>query len=108
MHHIVSVVPTDDYMLELTFDGNEERLFDLKPYLRGSLFRPLTNEQLFKKVEVSEQPRGLIWPNGADLCADMLYMNSRPRKMNERTRSLPSRLSDMLRQAAHYLSGLTR
>ncbi len=74
MRHILSVIPKDNYTLQLTFDGDEERIFDLKPYLRGSLFVPLRNEELFKKVELSKKPSGLIRPNGADLCADMLYM----------------------------------
>ncbi len=102
MHHILSVMPKDNFTLELTFDGNEQRLFDLKPYLRGSLFVPLKNEELFKQVEISTRPRGLIWPNGADLCADMLYMNSRPHKMEETgKKSSPSAFSRMLNQAAH-------
>ncbi len=90
MHHILGVIPGEDYVLQLFFEENEAWLFDLKPYLRGSLFLPLQDVELFKKVEVSERPRGLIWPNGADLCADMLYMNSRPYEA-DKTRK-PSRL----------------
>jgi hypothetical protein len=96
MRHILSVKPKEDYILHLTFDGNEERLFDLKPYFKGSLFVPLKNEELFKKVRVSQKPRGLIWPNGADLCADMLYMNSRPHEAKDDT--VASGISHMTRQ----------
>ena len=65
-------MPQEDFLLRLTFDDGEERLFDMKPYLKGSLFAPLNNKELFGKVRVSSRPRGLKWPNGADLCADML------------------------------------
>jgi hypothetical protein len=84
MHHILAVEPQEDFLLRLTFQDGEERVFDLKPYLRGALFRPLTDEALFKQVRPSKRPRGVVWPNGADLCADMLYLNSRPQ---ERDRS---------------------
>lgn len=83
MHRIIAVVPQGDFLLHLTFDEGEERLFDMKPYLKGSLFAPLNNEDLFRKVRVSSRPRGLKWPNGADLCADMLYLNSLPSKKNQ-------------------------
>ena len=88
MHHIFSVIPKRNYILQLTFDGNEQRLFDLKPYLTGSLFEPLKNEELFRRVEVSKRPRGLVWPNGADLCADMLYINSHPYKVETERKPL--------------------
>jgi hypothetical protein len=93
MRHILSVVPKDDYVLQLTFDGNEERLFDLKPYLKGALFVPLKDEELFRKVKVSKKPRGLVWPNGADLCSDMLYMNSLPYEMSTNAKPWVSRIS---------------
>ncbi len=78
MHRIIAVEPREDFLLHLIFEEGEERLFDLKPYLMGSLFTPLRDETLFRKVQVSRKPRGLIWPNGADLCADMLYLSSEP------------------------------
>jgi hypothetical protein len=98
MHHILSVMPTSNYTLQIVFDENEERLFDLKPYLRGSLFEPLQDEELFKQVRVSKRPRGLVWPNGADLCADMLYMNSQPHKIEIENRASSSVLSKMFDQ----------
>jgi hypothetical protein len=96
MRRVLSVTPRSNYVLQIIFDGNEERLFDLRPYLRGSLFEPLQDEELFKQVEVSARPRGLVWPNGADLCADMLYMNSRPHKIETEKRTLSSTFSKML------------
>lgn len=78
LHQIIDVIPLEDFRLEITFDDGEVRVFDLKPYLSGSLFTPLQNIELFKKVKIGEEIRGLTWPNGADLCADMLYMNSQP------------------------------
>jgi len=81
LHQIVDVTPLEDFLLEITFDQGEIRLFDLKPYLKGSLFAPLRDKKLFQKVSASEEIRGLTWPNGADLCADMLYLNSQPHEL---------------------------
>jgi hypothetical protein len=78
MHSITDVASREDFLLQITFDDGEVRIFDLKPYLKGSLFIPLRDRQLFAKVRVSKEIRGLSWPNGADLCADMLYLNSQP------------------------------
>jgi hypothetical protein len=80
MHRIIRVAPKPGFVLQLTFDRGEIRLFDLRPYLRGALFLPLRDEELFRKVQVSDKIRGLSWPNGADLCADMLYMESTPER----------------------------
>lgn len=78
MHVITNVAPREDFLLEITFDNGEVRTFDIGPYLKGSLFSPLRDQKLFAEVRVSEEIRGLSWPNGADLCADMLYLNSQP------------------------------
>lgn len=78
MRRVTSVVPKNNFILELTFDHGEVRFFDLKPYFRGSLFIPLRDREMFEQVQVSSEPRGLIWPNGAGFCADMSYLNSLP------------------------------
>lgn len=107
VHHILSVMPENDYMLHLTFDGGEERLFDLKPYLKGSLFLPLRDDDLFKRVAVGNKPRGLIWPNGADLCADMLYMNSQPYEGDGQMNSSHSRFAKIQSQATNHTQDRT-
>jgi len=78
MRHITRVVAKRDFCLELEFDNGEVRLFDAKPYLRGDLFEPLKDEHLFRQVQVEEDFGGLVWPNGADLCPDMVYLNAQP------------------------------
>jgi len=78
MREIVDVIPRNDFFLEVEFDNGERRVLDLKPYLRGSLFEPLANESLFRQVEIEEDFGGLVWPTGADLCPDMVYMNAVP------------------------------
>jgi hypothetical protein len=74
---IKAVKPQDDYMLLLTFENDEQRLFDMKPYLDfGPVFRALKNDSLFRSVHVAY--RSVEWANNADLDPEMLYPNSTP------------------------------
>jgi len=72
----VEVEPRPGYCLLVTFDNDEKRLFDVKPYLDGPLFSELRNPVFFQTV----RPKGLSiqWPHGQDICPDELYYNSIP------------------------------
>ena len=72
----MDVLPQTDYRLLVTFSNNEQRIFDVKPYLDFKPFNELKNETLFNTVK----PGGLsvVWPRGQDICPDELYYNSVP------------------------------
>ena len=73
---VKAVVPQDNYMLLLTFENNEKRLFDMKPYLNyGPVFRALKDTALFRSVRVTF--RSVEWANHADLDPEILYPNSK-------------------------------
>ena len=65
----------DDYMLELTFENKEKRIFDVKPYLDTGLFQKLRDKNLFKMVKVSYD--SIEWPEGIDLDPEVLYEKSK-------------------------------
>ena len=69
-----SVAPLPDYRLLLTFDNEERRLFDVKPYLNKGVFSALADPSLFRSVRVSFDT--VEWANGADLCLEVLYAAS--------------------------------
>ena len=69
------VQPLNDYTLELTFENNETRIFDVKPYLDTGLFTTLKDEKTFKRVTVSFDT--IAWPNGVDLDPEVLYEKSK-------------------------------
>ena len=71
---VVSVKAKDDFMLELVFENGQERIFDMKPYLKVGVFRELTDARLFKAVKPFMG--SILWKNGQDLCPDTLYMES--------------------------------
>ena len=72
---VVSVRYLSDYKLEVTFSDGfrgisdwSAKLLSAKP---GGVFEPLRAHEYFAQVEAWE---GTIrWPNGADICPDVLY-----------------------------------
>jgi hypothetical protein len=71
-----SVEPLPNYRLLLTFDNGEQRQFDMNSYLDKGIFADLKDEALFRAVHVSFDT--IEWPNGADLCPEVLYEQSSP------------------------------
>ena len=69
-----NVKALSDYRLELTFENNETRVFDVKPYLDTGMFRMLRDENYFKRVRVAFDT--IEWPGGIDLDPEVLYEKS--------------------------------
>ena len=53
----------------------KKKQFDVKPYLKFRPFKDLENEKEFRKVKVAGL--SIEWENGADICPDELYYNSK-------------------------------
>jgi plasmid maintenance system killer protein len=71
---IRSVLPRDDFNVKLTLTDGTEREVDLVSYLNGPIFEPLKRDlEIFWSVRVDDELGTIVWPNGADICADMLY-----------------------------------
>ena len=65
--------------LQLTFDNGERREVDvaaLVPF--DGVFVELQDDAYFRRVRVDPDVGTIVWPNGADLCPDVLYERSRP------------------------------
>ncbi len=71
---IIKVKPLSDYKLLLTFDNNEIREFDVKPYLDHGIFSELSDVKIFNSIHVSFDT--IEWKNGADLDPETLYNES--------------------------------
>ena len=70
----IDVKPLDNYRLLLTFDNQERKIFDVKPYIRGSWFGQLKNPDVFNAVRIAGL--SVEWPDGQDICPDCLYEQS--------------------------------
>ena len=73
---VQTVVAQDDYTLHLTFENEEERIFDMTPYLDKGVFQELQNRSYFKRVRVVWG--SVEWPNEQDLSYNTLYLASVP------------------------------
>lgn len=71
----IDVKPLKNYMLEVLFNNGEKKIFDVKPYLKFEPFKELENENEFRKVKIGGL--SIEWENGADICPDELYYNSK-------------------------------
>lgn len=70
----IDVKVLKNYELEITFDNNEKRRFDVKPYFIFKQFKELKDKNLFENVKIDGL--SIEWENGADICPDELYNNS--------------------------------
>ena len=76
---IAEVKVRDGFTLQLTLTDGSVIQRDIEPLLHGALFEPLRNEpNLFKQVQI--QDGTIVWPNGADLCPDVLIWGGAPPK----------------------------
>jgi len=72
---IIDVKPLENYQLLLTFENNEKKIFDMKPYLDKGIFSELKDEKKFRSVKVSFD--SIEWCNQADLDPEFLYDKSK-------------------------------
>jgi hypothetical protein len=79
MVRIRSVVPLEGFCVRLGFTDGTERTIDLAPFLRGPVFEPLREDpSVFRAVQVDPELGTIVWPNGADICPDVLYEGLTP------------------------------
>ncbi len=73
MKCIVTVEPLSGHRLKLRFDDGVAGEVSLVKLLEQPLFTALRDPVAFARVEI-RRGRALQWPDGADLCADALYL----------------------------------
>ncbi len=68
---VISAKALDDYKLLIGFENNEQKIFDVKPYLEIGKFKELKDEKLFRTVKVKFD--SIEWDNMLDLDPELLY-----------------------------------
>ena len=66
IHRVTAFAIVRPYTLNVTFDDGTQQTIDFEPVLRGVLFGPLQNRDLFSEVRLDAEAGTLVWPNGAD------------------------------------------
>lgn len=70
---VVKVKAKPGYLLECTFDNGTIKTYDMSfvSKKKGSMLTPFKDEKFFKKVFLEMGTP--TWPNGYDICADLIY-----------------------------------
>ena len=66
IHRVTSFEFLGTFILKVHFDDETAQVIDFEPVLKGELFGPLSDPQLFARVTLDAEAHTLLWPNGAD------------------------------------------
>ncbi len=84
MVRVATVRVLDRFEVELGFTDGSSRRLDLEPYLRGPIFEPLRRDpEIFRRVRVDPELGTVVWPNGADIDPDVLFLGRAPAAWRE-------------------------
>jgi hypothetical protein len=72
---VVDVKPLDEKKLELSFADGLKAVVDMEKVIQtfDGVFAPLKDPDFFRQVKVDSEIGTIVWPNGADVCPDVLY-----------------------------------
>jgi hypothetical protein len=73
IYRVVRFEITGPYRLWIEFDDDLEHEVDFEPILKGPLFGPLKDLQLFNQVSLNDEMGTLVWPTGADFAPETLH-----------------------------------
>ena len=75
---IKDVKALDDFCIEITYNTNEKKIYDMKKNLEYDFYKNLKNIAYFRLVKSA----GITveWPNGEDVDPNELYNNSEVQK----------------------------
>lgn len=69
--NIKQVVPLPNFILRVYYENGEIKLFDVKPYIKGSWYGRLADPHVFAAVHPSGDT--VIWADGQDIAPHELY-----------------------------------
>lgn len=75
---VVRAEPLPGYRLRVEFSDGVVREVDLSGQLWGEMFEPLCDPEFFRQVQVDEESRSVVWPNGLDLDPEVLHGDAEP------------------------------
>jgi hypothetical protein len=104
---ITHVEYVSGYQLKLTFSNKETKIVDLAEKMKHAkgVFVPLKDVEFFKQVVIDDCQLSICWPNGADICPDVLYemgrsVSSSKAARKKSTKRSPRKISRISKRAS--------
>ena len=73
---VISVMPSQDFQLLLTFANGEKRSFDMRPLLMMKPWNRVAVQAVFSRVRVEYGT--VVWPGEIDVAPETLYLDFVP------------------------------
>jgi Protein of unknown function (DUF2442) len=73
IYRISSFQKVAPFTLSVQFDDGTSQIIDFRPVLKGELYGPLEQPDLFDQVRIDSEVHTLVWPNGADFDPAILH-----------------------------------
>lgn len=102
LHEVKKAKYLEGYRIRLLFDNGITKVVDLEDFLKNAkyMLAPLKELNYFKQVKCDGTT--ICWPNGVDLCPDVLYSMGKkielpPTKRRKNTRTFKARKKSKLK-----------
>ena len=73
MIRIIAAEPLPQCRLKVTFNDGVSGIFPVEPERRGGVFLKLLDARVFNAVTVNPDFGCVEWPDGVDLCPDVMH-----------------------------------
>ena len=72
---VTDVRPIENRILHLTFADGLQAVINMDDIIQSytGIFTKLKEDDYFRQVSISSDLGTIVWPNGADVCPDVLY-----------------------------------
>ena len=70
---LITATHAGAYRIRLAYADGIRGVIDLEHELRGGVFEPLRDPDVFRSFRLDEELQTVVWPNGADFAPEFLY-----------------------------------
>ena len=71
--HVTEARYLNAYCIEVAFNNGKKGIADLVDALKGPVFEPLKNLEVFASLKVDPDLETIVWENGVDLAPEFIY-----------------------------------
>lgn len=68
---VINVETLNEYKILITFEKGVRKIFDMKPYLKYPMYKPLENPSIFNMAHTNGET--VVWNDDIDIAPETLY-----------------------------------